>query len=1170
MHGASLILSLFLAAPQDCEPLEVFSPRTRRCECVPRAARAAAGGCACAPGFHPAAAPPAAELQLQQPRPELAAAWGCAVDVRGGWTPASVGGLAGGLAGFVCLVGLGGVAFVLRRRLFAQHMAAKYVVPFDQFSAVQEAGAAEGEEGGDDDAGALKAQLRGAAVVLRPLLLPQREGGEEEEQREPQQSPQPPAAAAGGGGGSAEEAPSGEAFSGRGASWGGYRPNANRRISLRLSGSASDGGSEAAAGGHLHTSSKGSSFFSSALFAAAKARGGSAANLPSLLAPGLSAIRRGSSGGARTQSSANAAGGTPQQGSLAGGGGGGAPSASATRRNTGSVDSSALRLLCGGLLRSRRSARRASQRRWATEYILERGLLRHANVLALIGATYRHGLPYVVEESTPNGRLSSLLARREADRPGFRVLAEIAVGVAAGVRYLHESRLVVALRPSAVLLTEKLEPKVRVGARQVVGGTGRDLAAAASADRTYEAPEAFAHSSSRAAGGGGGGGSSGPAFTFESDAFAFGVMMYELFAGRFRMRREPALGRRDSRGGGPGAVSARAARLMLERLSSASADLLPRGLTLDIRVLIMDCIDRRPERRPKFTGDLSPQLADAVGGALRAIASDEEQKVARKAQRARLQALADKLKEAQDEPSLLAAAAAGLRELLGPALAVSAMGVLHCQPNAAEEGAAAPSRRKSVPRRVSQDCAAGPVVGTCSWGLGDPVFSFPALLPAPPPDEKDRPTPHESDAGRPSTDTTTVEGALSASVLLAPPPPPAVGHKLSSWLDDAGDAVAFASDRLKAVLAESLASRDFPLFSADAGASAAEGRPSAAATAQEGGGSSSGPRSGVRPKSGPGMVAGAALSTVPDGDETAWADDEAARRREGSLEEAAMRLQEMTSLSHLLRMGGWVHASRSGTPRGDDSGGGASSGGRPTTSLSSETAVVGSDTYRDWASAVASVSEAAALESAFLSAAAGVDAGPPGWVDVTAEAAGAAGEAAAAGGGPQQQGHAAADQLGSSSSPHYACRTMLLTSGAEVIGFLLVVADPTQANKGDLPTTVVGASSAAGGRWSAAAPTSPDSVHVSIPHDLDRTFPPRYPGSIGGARSSSSGGASGLVDGVAPPGLLEAFGEVVVAEVLRQRKERAKLEMRLQRKFLVRGRSDVMWFSSSFSGSFVR
>ncbi|KAF9232651.1 kinase-like domain-containing protein [Melanogaster broomeanus] len=193
--------------------------------------------------------------------------------------------------------------------------------------------------------------------------------------------------------------------------------------------------------------------------------------------------------------------------------------------------------------------------------------LRHDHIVPFYGASTLSSPPYIVSRYMKNGNLVQYLSRRPVSNR-MKLLYEICLGM----RFLHGANVVHGdLKSLNVLVDDSGKACIT----DFGLSKARSLTPAESNARTiagtlrFLAPEALR----------------GQPLTFETDVYAFGIVIYEIFAGQTPFMSEPD-------------DVVMEGHLQLKR--PTPMEVYERGLDDELWGLLSSCISREPSRRPKF------------------------------------------------------------------------------------------------------------------------------------------------------------------------------------------------------------------------------------------------------------------------------------------------------------------------------------------------------------------------------------------------------------------------------------------------------------------------------------------------------------------------------------------------------------------------------------------
>jgi Protein kinase domain/D-mannose binding lectin/PAN-like domain len=149
------------------------------------------------------------------------------------------------------------------------------------------------------------------------------------------------------------------------------------------------------------------------------------------------------------------------------------------------------------------------------------GMIRHSNLVGLLGFCAEGKRRLLVYEYMPNGSLDSHLFKEGSNILSWKNRYKISVGIARGLAYLHEQCrdciIHCDIKPENVLLDEQFSPKIAdFGLAKLLG---RDFSRVLTTMRGtigYMAPEWI----------------SGEAITQKADVYSFGMMLFEIISGR--------------------------------------------------------------------------------------------------------------------------------------------------------------------------------------------------------------------------------------------------------------------------------------------------------------------------------------------------------------------------------------------------------------------------------------------------------------------------------------------------------------------------------------------------------------------------------------------------------------------------------------------------------------
>uniref|UniRef100_A0ACD5YXL8 Uncharacterized protein n=1 Tax=Avena sativa TaxID=4498 RepID=A0ACD5YXL8_AVESA len=149
------------------------------------------------------------------------------------------------------------------------------------------------------------------------------------------------------------------------------------------------------------------------------------------------------------------------------------------------------------------------------------GIIQHINLVKLIGFCTKGDKRLIVYEHMPNHSLNSHLFRSDATGLKWSVRYEIALGVARGLAYLHDSCqdciIHCDIKPENILLDASFVPKIGdFGLAQFLGRDFSRVLTTMRGTRGYLAPEWL----------------SGTAITAKVDVYSYGMVLLEIVSGK--------------------------------------------------------------------------------------------------------------------------------------------------------------------------------------------------------------------------------------------------------------------------------------------------------------------------------------------------------------------------------------------------------------------------------------------------------------------------------------------------------------------------------------------------------------------------------------------------------------------------------------------------------------
>ncbi|MBA3269786.1 MAG: serine/threonine protein kinase, partial [Acidobacteria bacterium] len=213
--------------------------------------------------------------------------------------------------------------------------------------------------------------------------------------------------------------------------------------------------------------------------------------------------------------------------------------------------------------------------------------LQHPHVLPVLSTGIMNGLPYYTMPFIRGESLRSAMGRGNLSRDdALGVLAD----VAKGLRYAHGQGVVHRdIKPenvlmsggSAVVMDFGIAKAISASKTEAPGGTlttvGTSLGTPA-----YMSPEQAAAD---------------PDVDFRSDIYSWGVMAYELLAGR-----HPFEGKKTPQ------------QYLAAHIAEVPGPLDSKDVSAPTVALVMRCLEKNPDLRPQSAGDLVAQLGAATGG----------------------------------------------------------------------------------------------------------------------------------------------------------------------------------------------------------------------------------------------------------------------------------------------------------------------------------------------------------------------------------------------------------------------------------------------------------------------------------------------------------------------------------------------------------------------------
>uniref|UniRef100_A0A0D9UYF8 Receptor-like serine/threonine-protein kinase n=1 Tax=Leersia perrieri TaxID=77586 RepID=A0A0D9UYF8_9ORYZ len=149
------------------------------------------------------------------------------------------------------------------------------------------------------------------------------------------------------------------------------------------------------------------------------------------------------------------------------------------------------------------------------------GMIRHTNLVRLLGFCVNGNKKLLVYEYMPNGSLDAHIFSEKSSLLSWEVRYQIAIGIAKGLAYLHEECehciIHCDIKPENILLDEEFSPKIAdFGMAKLLGRQFNAALTTIRGTRGYLAPEWIY----------------GQPITKKADVYSFGIVLFEIISGR--------------------------------------------------------------------------------------------------------------------------------------------------------------------------------------------------------------------------------------------------------------------------------------------------------------------------------------------------------------------------------------------------------------------------------------------------------------------------------------------------------------------------------------------------------------------------------------------------------------------------------------------------------------
>uniref|UniRef100_A0A0D3EL83 non-specific serine/threonine protein kinase n=1 Tax=Oryza barthii TaxID=65489 RepID=A0A0D3EL83_9ORYZ len=148
------------------------------------------------------------------------------------------------------------------------------------------------------------------------------------------------------------------------------------------------------------------------------------------------------------------------------------------------------------------------------------GMIRHTNLVRLLGFCVEGNRKLLVYEYMPNGSLDAHIFSQKSSPLSWQVRYQIAIGIARGLAYLHEECehciIHCDIKPENILLDEEFRPKIAdFGMAKLLGREFNAALTTIRGTRGYLAPEWLY----------------GQPITKKADVYSFGIVLFEMISG---------------------------------------------------------------------------------------------------------------------------------------------------------------------------------------------------------------------------------------------------------------------------------------------------------------------------------------------------------------------------------------------------------------------------------------------------------------------------------------------------------------------------------------------------------------------------------------------------------------------------------------------------------------
>uniref|UniRef100_A0A0D9Y5E8 Receptor-like serine/threonine-protein kinase n=1 Tax=Oryza glumipatula TaxID=40148 RepID=A0A0D9Y5E8_9ORYZ len=148
------------------------------------------------------------------------------------------------------------------------------------------------------------------------------------------------------------------------------------------------------------------------------------------------------------------------------------------------------------------------------------GMIRHTNLVRLLGFCVKGNRKLLVYEYMPNGSLDAHIFSQKSSPLSWQVRYQIAIGIARGLAYLHEECehciIHCDIKPENILLDEEFRPKIAdFGMAKLLGREFNAALTTIRGTRGYLAPEWLY----------------GQPITKKADVYSFGIVLFEMISG---------------------------------------------------------------------------------------------------------------------------------------------------------------------------------------------------------------------------------------------------------------------------------------------------------------------------------------------------------------------------------------------------------------------------------------------------------------------------------------------------------------------------------------------------------------------------------------------------------------------------------------------------------------